>query len=301
MSLVFSADGKQLASAGIDGRVIVRDTRTGRVQSYKGHVNPVGSSAFSPDKRTLASAGMDGSIKLWDMTRAQGPLAIAGFEKAVATLAFSTDGTRLVTVDRGGQLKVCDPRTGRVRSSVPPQDPKGAPKFLPMTFGSGAALAPDGKSLAVGGLNNTVRLHACDTGKQLHKLKTPPGVVYTLAFSPDGAILAAGTGEPRKSGAMRLWDARTGKERCTLTGHGNRVMSVDFSPDGRLLASGSRDKTVRLWDATAGTLHRQLPAYGEEVSCLRFSPAGRTLAVAHGDRVTIHDATTGQEKSGSSD
>jgi WD40 repeat protein len=295
MSLVFSADGKRFASAGIDGRVMVRDARTGRVQmACKGHVNPVTSVAFSADEKMLASVGMDGSIKLWDLTRAQEPLSLAGFEMAIAALAFSTDGTQLFTVDHGGHLKVCDPRTGQVRTS---RSLQGSRMFLPKISVTSAALAPDGKTLAVGEVNNTVRLYDWDTGKQLHALKTPPGVVFSLAFSPDGAILAASTGEAGRAGAVRLWDARTGKERHTLAGHGNRVLCVAFSPDGRLLASGCGDKTVRLWDVATGALYRLLPAYGAEVSCLRFSPDGRLLAVAHGDQVTIHDATTGQEKS----
>jgi WD40 repeat protein len=70
------------------------------------------------------------------------------------------------------------------------------------------------------------------------------GVVTSVAFSPDGSILATGSHDQ----TIKLWDATTGHELTALRGHTGNVYAVAFSPDGTLLASGSLDGTVRLWD-----------------------------------------------------
>ena len=67
--------------------------------------------------------------------------------------------------------------------------------------------------------------------------------VYSVAFSPDGNMIACGSGD----GAVHLWDVHTGEQIATLAGHLERVWSVAFSPDGKTLASGSDDGTVLLW------------------------------------------------------
>ena len=72
--------------------------------------------------------------------------------------------------------------------------------------------------------------------------------VTSVAFSPDGALLASAS----RDNTVRVWDAATGAAVKTLEGHTQEVMSVAFSPDGALLASASWDNTVRVWDAATG-------------------------------------------------
>ncbi|GAA2255325.1 hypothetical protein GCM10010402_08260 [Actinomadura luteofluorescens] len=112
-----------------------------------------------------------------------------------------------------------------------------------------------------------------------------PGSVRSVAFSPNGRTVAAGTSN---DSSVRLWDVATHRQLgVPFTGHTGRVNSVAFSPDGRTLASASDDGSVRLWDVAT---HRQLglPLTGHlsEVSWVVFSPDGRTLA-SIGDSVSV--------------
>src|SRR5687768_12836468 len=72
--------------------------------------------------------------------------------------------------------------------------------------------------------------------------------VRTVAFSPDGKLLASGSLDK----SISMWDVKTGKSTASLTGHTDAVNSVAFSPDGKLLASGSQDDSTKLWDLAAG-------------------------------------------------
>ena len=99
-------------------------------------------------------------------------------------------------------------------------------------------------------------------------------VVSEVAYSPDGTRLAASLYD----GTVFVGDSTSGARQQTLIGHGDQVMSVAFSPDGNLIASGSADKTIILWDAATGSSLRTLTGHTESVTSVAFSPDGRILA-----------------------
>ncbi|HXV43309.1 MAG TPA: NB-ARC domain-containing protein, partial [Anaerolineae bacterium] len=100
------------------------------------------------------------------------------------------------------------------------------------------------------------------------------GPTFSVAFSPNGKVLAAATAE----GQIRLWRVTDGQPLLTCEGHIGGVFSVAFSPDGRLLASGSPDGTVRLWDVDTGQSLQTLAGHSHLVRSVAFSPDGCLLA-----------------------
>ena len=90
-----------------------------------------------------------------------------------------------------------------------------------------------------------------ETGQQIGEaLSGHTGVVWSVAFRPDGKLLASGSGD----GTIRLWDVETGQQIGeALSGHTDQITSVAFSPDGKRLASGSWDDTIRLWNVDVET------------------------------------------------
>ncbi len=103
--------------------------------------------------------------------------------------------------------------------------------------------------------------------------------VYSVAFSPDGCLLALGD----INGVVQVWDSRTGKVIVLCRGHQNMVRSVVFSPDGQILASGSSDHTIKLWNSLNGQCLRTLEGHQGMVSSVIFSPDGQTLASGGND------------------
>ncbi len=142
------------------------------------------------------------------------------------------------------------------------------------------SFSPDGKYIASGGLDQTIKIWKTDTGKLVRTFEGHKSWVKSVVFSPNGKYIASGSLDQ----TIKIWKTGTGKLVKTLKGHKDSLLSVSFSPDGKYIASGSKDNTVRIWETDTGRLIRILKGHKDWVFSVSFSPDGKYIASGSADR-----------------
>ncbi len=254
-----------------------------------GHSDGVYAVAYSPDGQLLASGGRDNAILLWDTQTNQligAPLT--GHADYVNSLAFSPNGNTLLSGSSDGTVRHWDVSTGQ---SI------GEPLI---SYSEDAIFAvaynPSGNQFAASGNEDGSILlwSTADEDDQPNVLVGHTDVVYGLAFSPDGRLLASASAD----GTVHIWEAETAKSLYgPLTGHEDWVLSVGFSADGNQLASTGADSKIIFWDATSGEYLSELDSgHTNWVRSITFSSDGRYFATGSMDQtIRLWDATSGEQ------
>ena len=193
------------------------------------------------------------------------------------SVAFSSYGILLASASEDNTVRLWDVETNTNIATL-----EGHERRV-----NAVAFSPDGRMLASAGGDGPVRLWNVESGQQKAALKGHEWVT-SVAFSPDGTLLASGG-----DGPVRLWNVETNANIASLEGHTEVVNAVAFSPDGTLLASGSWDNTVKLWDVETNTNIATLEGHTNGVVSIAFSPNGTRLASASVDNtVRLWDVET---------
>ena len=151
--------------------------------------------------------------------------------------------------------------------------------------------SPDGKTIASGSADKTIKLWDGTTGRLLRTLQGHQKGIWSISFSPDGKTIASGSIDK----TIKLWDVATGNLLRTLQAHQEEVISIRFSPDGKTIASGSNDRSIKLWDRATGKLLRTLQAHQQGIISIRLSPDGKTIASGSDDKtIKLWDVATGK-------
>ena len=148
------------------------------------------------------------------------------------------------------------------------------------------ACSPDGKYIASGSWDKTVRVWNVDLGTLAYTLTGHNQPVYSVAWSPDGNFIASGSSDK----TIRVWDVQTQQIAYTLTDRTNTVYSVAWSPDGNSIAGGSHDATVRVWDVQTQSLAYTLTGHTGVAWSVAWSPDGNYIASgSFGEKIRVWD------------
>ena len=239
-SVSFSPDGTMLASASMDNTVKLWDvaTRT-NTATLSGHTDGVRSVSFSPDGAMVASGSLDGTVKLWDVTTRAHIATLSGHTDNVFSVSFSPDGTTLASGSNDRTVKLWDVATRTNAATLEHR-----------AWAYSVDFSSDGTTLAATS-GSRVELWDVPTKEKIATLypRTYDESISSVSFSPDGAVLALGSGYK----TVELWDVATKEKIVHFSGHTRGVYSVDFSPDGTMLASSAWDGKVKLWDTSEWT------------------------------------------------
>ncbi|MGH7222037.1 MAG: hypothetical protein ACRELF_02305, partial [Gemmataceae bacterium] len=286
-----SADGKTKVCSRLDkpNWLIVEDASSGHIL-IDAHFAFIQALDVSRDGKILAAVHQ-ASITLWDVRGAKllhefkGPQTM--LRSSNRSIALTPDGKQLVLPHSDGSLHLIDVASGKeLRAFEMPPLPRG---FHPSQRLGHMALSPDGRYLAFGGFVTPLTVCELSTGKRLHDLGRPQGVISGLAFTPNGRFLAMSDYR-----GTHLFGVLSGKELCKLPtppGTSNRLV---FSPDGRTLAAVGA-YTIKLWDV-AGPRPLHPPAGHEAtVQALVFFPDGKRLVSAdHASGLMVWDIASGR-------
>jgi WD40 repeat protein/CHAT domain-containing protein/tetratricopeptide (TPR) repeat protein len=272
-ALVFSADGKMLASGDEAGEIRLWDPKAGTLRSrLAGHPMEVYCLAFSPMGSRLVSGSRDLSLRLWTVPQGQLLGTISKPHKdTVFCAAFTKNpAAPLITCGLDRMVKLWrDDREGLRILTL-----EGQPgRILSLT------VSPDETLAATGGSSGVVKLWDLKKAREKHTLRAALGEVRGLAFTPDGKALLVGG----YNGGPVRWDLKTGVEKPLARNRRGTIQRLSVSPDGKLLAVARHKQQLELWDLAGGTLVALIQAHPDGIREATFAPNGKVIATAGAD------------------
>jgi WD40 repeat protein len=319
LSVVFSPDGKSIASSSSDKSIKIWDYETGlEIRTLLGHEGAVTSIVFTLDGKQIISASLDSTIRIWGISE----------ENKIPTLdGVSCEPVRFLN---DGKSILCAKNNVIYRYDI--NSHKEIQKYLShrdsFTHIRDFKISSDYKLMVTGAMDNYAKIWDIDSGNVLHDLKHSDGVTgvdisrngkyvatfssgylniwdtatgnilkvirvskyggatRNLSFSPDGKHVAvSGIAEE-----LKIYEWESGKEIKIFKNQYDYISSPQYHPNGKILLAKTREGVVPLWDVEKGEVTNVIPAKGDfiHVSNAEFSPSGNLIALISHNEVQLH-------------
>ncbi len=294
IKVVFSPDGSRLASASFDSILKVWDVATGRellsLHEDLSDEFQVIWLTFSPDGSKIASSGTEnlerGWASIWDAKSGQKIMTLPGQGPIVRSVAFSPDGTRIITSNDDRTAILWDSSSGEKLLTL----------YGHTDLVTNAEFSPDGKRIVTVSIDRQIKVWDAVTGQELITLAGHNDGLWTVSFTPDSQHIVTTSSDK----TAKVWNISPSRELITLT-NGPRILQPNgaklvYSPDGTRLATANSDLTPKVWDVAIGKLLFELVGHDDFVTNIAYSTDGTRIATASADGTAkVWDAASGKE------
>ena len=235
--------------------------------------------AISPDGNSAISGSNFGDIYRWDLESLELTGTLRGHDGMVRSLAYTSDGRRIISIDSNGMLIMWEAGTGEILMQARVHEAGGEGWSVSRTPMVQVALGPKNRLAVTSAEDRALVIWDLSDPAELHRLVGHQAPVAGVALTPDGKYALTGSGNldlggvgPAEDNSVRLWDVESGELLQVLEGHTSTVFMVDTTPDGRKGLSGALDGTMRWWDLENGVEVQRFEAHSGGVFAIAISP-----------------------------